>query len=94
MEDIMIDEKKMLFQGDEEYKTFVEETATEVLKVLSSDDKAYMKEHTDPFEYHFSLGLAIRNSYIHGNEKYSFLMPDDVSGDIIKAIIDKLSEGK
>lgn len=87
-------EKVMLFPGSEEFKAFAEGIAQDVIATLSEEDKLYMKNHPDPFEYHFSLGLGIRNTYIYGNEKYDFLMPDDVSGDIIKIIIEKLTEEK
>lgn len=92
MEDMMTGEREILFPGSEEYKTFVEDVATDVINTLNDNEKSYMKEHTDPIEYHFTLGMDIRNNYIHSNEKYCFMMPDDVSDDIIKCIIGKLLE--
>ena len=44
-------------------------------------------------DYHFNLGLYIRNKYIHGKE-FPFLViePDYLSGSIIHRIIERLRE--
>ena len=77
---------------DEELE-FVNATAEKVYKGLSEDDKDYIREHPDPVEYHFGLGLYIRNTYIHGNKKLDFpFMADDLSGKIIVRVIELVKQ--
>ena len=65
-------------------------------EMLSEEDKRAIMEG-DPFEFHFSLGMWIRNNWIYEQKeadvkhlaelfsKYpDFLIPDDLSSDIIK----------
>ena len=64
--------------------------------MLSEEDKSAIM-NGDPFEFHFTLGMWIRNNWIYEQEeadvkhlaelfsKYpDFLVPDELSGDIIK----------
>ena len=57
--------------------------AEEVFKGLSPEDKEYIFLHPDSAEYHFGLGLDIRNKYIYGkNLQFSYTNPDDLSAEI------------
>ena len=69
----------------------------EVYRSLSEEDKDYMRKHPDPVDYHFSLGLDIRNNYIYQNPKIpdvakSGMVADTVSVWVIKMIIDRLKK--
>ena len=82
-----------MFDEDMTSKEFVKQVAVEIYKdMLSAKDKKYLCEHDDPFEYHFSLGMAIRNSRVYpylashqftDGEKH----PDDISDAVIKKLI-------
>lgn len=74
-------------------KKFIKSVAKDVIKGLSEKDKEYMKENPDSYHYHFSLGLYIRNKYIHGKKLPIAFWgdPDDLSGDILDEIIKRLT---
>ena len=45
-------------------------------------------------DYHFTLGLYIRNKYIHGKPlEFFYLCADDLSTKIVERVIEKLKEG-
>lgn len=73
---------------------FIEHTANDCLSKLSEDDKEHMKENPDPLQYHFGLGLFIRNNYIHGNSSIRFEVdsPDDLSSEIVDRMMVMLLE--
>ncbi|WP_343186990.1 DUF6794 domain-containing protein [Anoxynatronum sibiricum] len=75
-------------------KVFIEHIAQDCLSQLNDDDKKHMKENPDPFQYHFGLGMFIRNNYIYGNNsiKFEFESPDDLSSEIIDRMLEILSE--
>lgn len=80
-------------------KTKIPKTKNEAFaqldEMLSEEDKRAMK-NGDPLEFHFSLGLWIRNNWIYEQEetdvkhlaelfsKDPFYFADELSGDIIK----------
>ena len=80
--------------GEErEKEIFINETAEKVFAWLSPEDMKYMAEHPDPIKYHFSLGMAIRNEFIHGKDLGWWAMfPDDLSVEIVKKVIELCKE--
>lgn len=73
------------------YEDFVDNTAKEIMDGLDAEEKKYMIANPNPVNYHFSLGLWIRNNYIHGKKLgIPIVEPDDASHDIIQRIIDFL----
>ena len=72
---------------------FIRDVALDCLDNMSEKDKTYMKANPDPIEYHFSLGMDIRNKYIYGKDLLFFVgHPDDLSGDIVEEIIRRLTK--
>ncbi len=69
---------------------FIEYTAHDCLSQLSDEEKEHMKEIPDPLQYHFSLGMFMRNNYIYGNSSIHFEVdsPDDLSGEIVDSDVD------
>lgn len=73
-------------------KEFIKSVARDVIKGLSEKDIEYIKANPDPLQYHFSLGMYIRNKYIYGKELMFFIgHPDDLSGEIVEEIIKRLT---
>ena len=74
-------------------KEFIKSVAKDVISGLKESDKEYMRNNPEPIMYHFTLGLYIRNKYIHGKELpfMSYGFPDDLSGDIVEEIIKRLT---
>ena len=73
-------------------KEFIESVAKDVIMGLKEEDKEYMRNNPDPSMYHFTLGMYIRNKYIHGKKlPFMVLQADDLSGEIIRLIIKKLT---
>lgn len=81
-------------------ETIIPQTKREVYAqldaMLSEEDKRAIM-NCDPFEFHFSLGMWIRNNWIYEQEEADvkhlaelfskdpmFLFADELSGDIIK----------
>lgn len=79
-------------EQEEEERKFIEKVSSEVINDLKPDDRKYLLENPDG-DYHFNLGLYIRNIYIHG-KKFPFLViePDYLSDLIIHRIIERLRE--
>lgn len=78
---------------DAEEKLFVEKVAKKVINGLSSEDKEYMIANPNPYEYHFSLGMMIRNKYIYGKElNFPVLMADNLSHEVIEKILSILKD--
>lgn len=79
-------------------KEYAETVAEGIYNTLLSDeDKEYLKEHVDPFSYHFSLGMAIRNSCIYPYLRaHKFtdddVHEDDVTTDIVRILIEKAKQ--
>lgn len=74
---------------------FVEYVAQDVLLQLSDEDKDFLLEHPDPIDYHFGLGLYIRNNYIHGKKLGFFVFrPDSLSTTIVGRVIEMLQGEK
>ncbi len=73
---------------------FISYAAHDCLSQLSEDNKEHMKENPDPLQWHFGLGMFIRNNYIHGNGSIHFEadLPDDLSGEIVDRMLVILSE--
>lgn len=70
-----------------EYREFVSRVAKEVYNELSEEEKTYIFEHPSSLQYHFTLGLRIRNQYIHGKELgFRCWDPDDLSGEVLTRI--------
>ncbi len=71
----------------------VDKVANQIIGELSQESKEYMIKNPRPVEYHFSLGLYIRNNYIYNSKEFgNCYRVDDISSEIIKRIIDKLTE--
>lgn len=74
---------------------FVQETAEDVIKNLTDEDKASLLQHSDYVEHHFGLGLYIRNHYIHGKPVNATKFPfgaDGASHEIFDRVIELLKE--
>ena len=85
----------MYFVDEDRAQELMQSIAEEVYGGLSGEDKAYMREHPDPIEYHFGLGLYIRNKYIYRNAALSGIAQsgigaDDLSGRIIELVLEKV----
>ena len=83
-------EKKKINRSSRE--EFIKSVANEVIKGLKEEDKAYIRNNPNPSMYHFTLGMHIRNKYIHGKKlPFMVLQPDELSGEIIRLIIKNLT---
>ena len=83
-----------------------EECFAQLDDMLSEEDKKALMENDDLFDYHFTLGLWIRNNWIYPlnrvdektfmemfvEDKRSlfYIHPDSVSGDIIEKYVEYL----
>ena len=67
------------------------EIALDALRQLPQRDRDFMAVHMNDSDYHFDLGLWIRNTYIHPSRKYGRLMADSVSSAAIRFIFTILS---
>ncbi len=66
---------------------YIDRVAKEVLEGLSEKDKEHICFHPDSSEYHFGLGMYIRNKYIYKDKlDFDCESPDDLSGDIVSRI--------
>ena len=76
----------------EEYNRFIEESANDLLKSLSKEDKEALQKAPDYATQHFGLGLYIRNKYVHGRSADDALpfRADTVSHMIYDRMIEKL----
>ena len=82
-------------ERDEEERKFIDRVSLEVIDELQPDSKKQIIDNPDD-DYHFGLGLYIRNKYIHGKEEelpFTFFHADYLSGKIINRIIERLREG-
>ncbi|MBQ8994314.1 MAG: hypothetical protein IJ091_00700 [Oscillospiraceae bacterium] len=69
---------------------FIEKVSSEVIPTISDEDQQYMIKHPDPSEYHFGLGMDIRNQYIYDqNLDFFYGMADALSRKIVIRIIEK-----
>ena len=78
-------------------KEYLDSIVEEVCGSLSEEDREYMRKNPDPAEYHFGLGVDIRNEYIYQNPDMpdiakSGMVADNVSEWVIEQIIDRLKK--
>ena len=83
--------------GNQKTLAFINSVAIEVVESLNDEEKEYIRNNPDPYLYHFSLGLSIRNQYIHNKDlseklDHPFFMADDLSGEIVQRVIAILLE--
>lgn len=74
-------------EWNRKYKEFVTNTAKDIIKNMSEEDKAYIYDHPSPVGQHFGRGLGIRNEYIHGKDfDFPIGHPDSLSSNITSRI--------
>ena len=80
------------------YPKTLEEAVDKTLSLLSNDEKEIIRKAEDVIEFHFGLGMMIRNEFglWAGNEELlracKALHPDDASSIILRAIKERLQE--
>lgn len=71
-------------------QNFIEQVAEDVFKNLSDEDRDYLCEHPASIDYHFLLGLGIRNKYIYPSDiDLGGTDPDGLSQSIVTRVISK-----
>lgn len=85
--------KEILFSFEPDEKV-MKKVVDKIIKGLSDEDRAYMIEHRDPYEYHFTLGMYIRNKFIRNKKTFEgcALDADDLSVMITERVISELIE--
>ena len=78
-----------------EYRNeFIRETAEDLIRNLSEEDREMILQNPDYVQHHFWLGLYIRNRYIYNNPDLSFwpYHADHISHDIFDCVVSLLRE--
>lgn len=87
--------KAVVYEMPNPETEFIERIAVDCMKHLSEEDREYLREHTDPAEYHFGYGTYIRNHYNLWEcrlRKMGYMRADDLSWAIIERIISMVLE--
>lgn len=94
-EDISIN--RLILKKDEKtlekYNQYVKDIAIQVIEELSDKQKKELLKDTNYTNYHFGLGMYIRNNYIYGKVDMK-VEADCMSSDIFYMILKLLEENK
>ena len=76
-------------------ENFIKSVARDCIKGLSKKEINYIKTNPNPIEYHFTLGIDIRNKYIYEADlPFPVWDADYLSGDIVEEIIRIVTKGE